>query len=266
MPHLNVGSFPFYSDSTFAKKINKLTQIRPYKTGDSKKSQVTKMFDNIAGTYDFLNRLLSMGIDRGWRSKALQYLIEIKRPHAEVLDVATGTCDLAIEAVAKYPHLKVMAVDISTEMLSRGIEKIKKKGFSNSISTSVEDAEAMSFDDNRFDAVTIAFGVRNFEHLQLGISEMYRVLKPGGKLIVLEFSQSRVFLVKQIFQIYFKYLLPFVGNLLSKDKHAYSYLYESVQHFPDYERFTAILESSGLRECSFKPLTFGICTIYLGTK
>ncbi len=224
------------------------------------------MFDNIAGTYDFLNHLLSFGIDKAWRSKTLSHLSNIQVQNPEILDLATGTCDLAIEAVEKYPGAKITAVDISERMLIKGKEKIQKKGLENSISTLIQDAENMNFVDNKFDAVTIAFGVRNFENLTAGISEIYRVLKPGGKLIVLEFSQSRVFLIKQIFHIYFKFILPFIGNLLSKDKSAYSYLYESVQHFPDYERFTAILETSGLRNCTFKPLTFGICTIYLGTK
>jgi demethylmenaquinone methyltransferase / 2-methoxy-6-polyprenyl-1,4-benzoquinol methylase len=182
------------------------------------------------------------------------------------LDLATGTCDLAIETVLKYPHVKVLAGDISLEMLAKGEEKIRKKGLSESITTMRLDAEELNLVDNRFDSITIAFGVRNFENLQLGISEMFRVLKPGGKLIVLEFSQSRVFLVKHIFNFYFKYILPSIGNLLSRDKSAYSYLYESVQHFPDYERFTAILEASGFHHCSYKPLTFGICTIYIGIK
>ncbi len=151
-------------------------------------------------------------------------------------------------------------------MVQKGIEKINKKGFSQKIICSIEDAEEMHFETNQFDAVMIAFGVRNFENLKLGISEMYRVLKPDGKMIILEFSQTKTFPIKQLFHLYFKYILPFIGNMLSKDKSAYSYLFESVQHFPDYERFTAILEQAGLRNCSFKPLTFGICTIYLGTK
>jgi demethylmenaquinone methyltransferase / 2-methoxy-6-polyprenyl-1,4-benzoquinol methylase len=235
-------------------KFDLLTQIRPYKTDDSKKKQVIRMFDNIAGTYDFLNHLLSMGIDKGWRSKALRHLEDINDLNAEILDLATGTCDLAIETVLKYPHVKVLAGDISLEMLAKGEEKIRKKGLSESITTMRLDAEELNLVDNRFDSIT------------LGISEMFRVLKPGGKLIVLEFSQSRVFLVKHIFNFYFKYILPSIGNLLSRDKSAYSYLYESVQHFPDYERFTAILEASGFHHCSYKPLTFGICTIYIGIK
>lgn len=247
-------------------KFKKLVQVNPYKTEDSKKSQVTRMFDNIAGSYDFLNRFLSLGFDRIWRRKTLKCL-DLNTGNANViLDVATGTCDLAIEAVKMYPTAKVEAVDISHQMLQRGIDKIKKKGFEKNITVSVQDAEKLSFENDQFDAVMIAFGVRNFENLSKGISEMLRVLKPGGKMIILEFSQPRIFPFKQIFKFYFKYILPNIGNQLSRDRRAYSYLFESVQHFPDYDRLTAILGREGLRECSYKPLTFGICTIYSGTK
>jgi demethylmenaquinone methyltransferase/2-methoxy-6-polyprenyl-1,4-benzoquinol methylase len=248
------------------RKLNLLAQISPYKSGDSKKSQVTRMFDNISGSYDFLNRFLSLGIDKGWRHKALKSLNITNSSDCEILDVASGTCDLAIEAIHQYPDIKVIAIDISEQMLQKGLEKIKSGKLDQQISIAVQDAENISYADNRFDAVMIAFGVRNFENLNKGLSEMRRVLKPGGKMVILEFSQPRHFPVKQVFKIYFKYVLPFIGNLLSKDSRAYTYLFESVQHFPDYERFTAILEQEGLRECSFKPLTFGICTIYLGTK
>lgn len=233
---------------------------------DSKKSQVTRMFDNIAGSYDFLNRFLSLGIDRRWRTETLKCLDYISDQNAVLLDVATGTCDLAIEAAKMYPKIKVQAVDISEKMLSKGKLKIEKQNLQSRIFASVEDAEALSLNNDAFDAVMIAFGVRNFENLQKGISEMYRVLKPGGRIIILEFSRPLHFPIKQLFNLYFKYILPAIGNLMSKDSRAYSYLFESVQHFPDYNRFTAILEQEGLRDCSFKPLTFGICTIYIGTK
>jgi demethylmenaquinone methyltransferase/2-methoxy-6-polyprenyl-1,4-benzoquinol methylase len=248
------------------RKFKKLVQVNPYKAEDSKKSQVTRMFDNIAGSYDFLNRFLSLGFDRRWRKVTLKSL-DLNRGHAnEILDVATGTCDLAIEAVKMYPNVKIHAVDISQQMLQKGIDKIKKGGFERSIEVSIQDAEKLSFDNDRFDAVMIAFGVRNFENLSKGISEMLRVLKPGGKMIILEFSQPRVFPFKQLFKFYFKYILPNIGNKLSRDQRAYSYLFESVQQFPDYDRLTAFLDREGLKECSFKPLTFGICTIYSGTK
>ncbi len=243
-----------------------LIQISPYKTVDSKKSQVTRMFDNIAGSYDFLNQFLSLGIDRRWRTKTLKYLDFLSDQNAVLLDVATGTCDLAIEAAKMYPKFRVHAVDISEKMLSKGKLKIEKQNLQSRIFASVEDAEALSLNNDAFDAVMIAFGVRNFENLQKGISEMYRVLKPGGRMIILEFSKPLHFPIKQLFNLYFKYILPAIGNLMSKDSRAYSYLFESVQHFPDYNRFTAILEQEGLRDCSFKPLTFGICTIYIGTK
>lgn len=224
------------------------------------------MFDNIAGSYDFLNRFLSLGIDRRWRTETLKCLDYISDQNAVLLDVATGTCDLAIEAAKMYPKIKVQAVDISEKMLSKGKLKIEKQNLQSRIFASVEDAEALSLNNDAFDAVMIAFGVRNFENLQKGISEMYRVLKPGGRIIILEFSRPLHFPIKQLFNLYFKYILPAIGNLMSKDSRAYSYLFESVQHFPDYNRFTAILEQEGLRDCSFKPLTFGICTIYIGTK
>ena len=233
---------------------------------DSKKTQVTRMFDNIAGSYDFLNRFLSMGIDRRWRAKTLKFLNLSPGASSQILDLATGTCDLAIEAVKMYPQVTVHAVDISENMLKKGNEKIIKSKLENNIFTSIQDAEKLNFDNDQFDAVMIAFGVRNFENLNKGLSEMFRVLKPGGRMIILEFSQTTRFPIKQLFNFYFKYILPGIGNLLSKDSHAYSYLFESVQHFPDYDRFTAILKQQGLRECTFKPLTFGICTIYIGTK
>jgi demethylmenaquinone methyltransferase/2-methoxy-6-polyprenyl-1,4-benzoquinol methylase len=224
------------------------------------------MFDNIAGSYDFLNRFLSLGIDRRWRTKTLKYLDFTKAQKSLILDVATGTCDLAIEAAKMYPQATIHAVDISEKMLIIGKLKISNQNLADRIYTSVEDAEALNLNSDTFNAVIIAFGVRNFENLQKGIAEMFRVLKPGGKMIILEFSRPRRFPIKQLFSLYFKYILPTIGNMMSKDSRAYSYLFESVQHFPDYDRFTAILEQEGLRDCSFKPLTFGICTIYIGTK
>jgi demethylmenaquinone methyltransferase/2-methoxy-6-polyprenyl-1,4-benzoquinol methylase len=224
------------------------------------------MFDRIAGSYDLLNHLLSFGIDRKWRKMALKTLDSLKGTQTEFLDLATGTCDLAIQAASMYPEAVIQAADISEQMLEIGRQKIKSRNLEKQIQVSLQDAEHLNFIEGRFDAITIAFGIRNFENLNKGIAEMYRVLKPSGKMVILEFSQTRSFPVKQIFHFYFKYLLPCIGNLISKDGKAYRYLYESVQHFPDYERLTAILQQEGFRECSFKPLTFGICTIYTGTK
>ncbi|MFZ1256763.1 MAG: bifunctional demethylmenaquinone methyltransferase/2-methoxy-6-polyprenyl-1,4-benzoquinol methylase UbiE [Saprospiraceae bacterium] len=243
-----------------------MNNISPYKTDDSKKIQIAKMFDHISGNYDFLNSLLSLGIDRFWRKKTLQELPIDPVNQYKVLDVASGTCALSIQAVTMYPNIKIAATDISLKMLQNGFHRIEKLGFQKNIEISVEDAEHLSFSDNTFDAVMVAFGVRNFENLEAGLQEMRRVLKPHGKIVILEFSKPRKFPIKQLFNFYFKNILPIIGNLLSKDSRAYTYLFESVQHFPDYERFTAILSNIGLIKCSYKPLTFGICTIYSGYK
>ncbi len=224
------------------------------------------MFDQIARRYDFLNSLLSAGIDRYWRSRTLNSLeLSPTRDHS-ILDVATGTGALAIAAARKFPNCKVTGVDISTGMLEKGKELVRLASMQNRITMSHADAEALPFADDVFDAVCIAFGVRNFENLQSGISEMRRVLKPGGKIAILEFSKPRHFPVKHLFQFYFKNLLPVIGKSISRDPRAYSYLFESVQHFPDYERFTAIMSELGFSKCTFTPLTFGICTIYTGIK
>lgn len=224
------------------------------------------MFDSISSTYDHLNRLLSFGIDRKWRKSALTYLDESGIRYHEILDVATGTGDLAIQAATRFPDISVYGIDLSERMIEIGRKKAIKKGLQNRIIFSIQDAEHLHFESNKFDSVVIAFGIRNFEHLNKGLSEMIRVLKPEGKMIIVEFSKPLVFPIKQIFTVYFKYILPFIGNMLSRDNRAYSYLFESVQQFPDYGRLQSILEQEGLRDCFFKPLTFGICTIYVGTK
>lgn len=224
------------------------------------------MFDRIAGRYDFLNSLLSLGIDHYWRKKTLQRLQLDPQSSGHILDVATGTCVLAIQAAKTFPSVHVTAMDISQNMLDFGRRNIQAEGFENRIQTQVGDAERLAFAEGSFDAVMVAFGVRNFENLEVGLREMARVLKPGGRMVVLEFSKPRKFPVKQLFNFYFRNILPVIGRVLSRDPRAYSYLFESVQHFPDYERFRGILEQTGLRECGFTPLTFGICSIYYGYK
>ncbi len=224
------------------------------------------MFDNISGTYDLLNSVLSLGIDRYWRKKALNLISKAPGDSFILLDIASGTCDLAIQAAKSFKNAKIIATDVSEKMLEIGRVKVKKDHLQDQIECQYADAENIPFIENNFDVITVAFGVRNFENLQKGILEMHRVLKPGGQIVILDFSSPLIFPVKHLFQVYFKYILPLIGRLLSKDQRAYNYLFESVQQFPDFGRFTAILEASGFKNCSYKPLTFGICSIYIGYK
>lgn len=240
-------------------------EVTPYDDAtDSKKSQVEGMFDNIAPYYDLLNKVLSLGIDKSWRKKAIKQL-EGDQPKV-ILDVATGTADVAIALVQKLQPEKVVGLDLSNEMLAVGQKKIDKQALQNTISLQQGDSENLPFEDNTFDAITVAFGVRNFEHLERGLSEMQRVLKPGGKMVVLEFSQPRIFPFKQLFNLYFKYILPLIGRVTSKDPKAYKYLYESVQAFPDGQHFVSVLEKTGFKSNQCIPLSLGICSIYVGKK
>lgn len=242
----------------------KYKKITPYQDGESKKGQVTKMFDSIAPYYDYLNRFLSLGIDILWRKQLIKKLKAVQPK--SILDVATGTADLAIEAARAVQPDYVIGVDISTEMLRVGDAKLIKKGLSDVITLEQGDSEALRYDTDQFDAVTAAFGVRNFEHLVTGLTEMHRVLRPGGQLLILEFSRPKVFPIKQLFNGYFKYILPVIGRIKSKDPKAYQYLYESVQVFPDYDTFTDILKKIGFAQTSYQSLSFGICTIYSAKK
>ena len=238
--------------------------VKPYQADGSKKEQVSKMFDNIGPSYDLLNRLSSLGIDRSWLKKAIRLLDPAKAK--TVLDVATGTADVAIEIARQLKPEKIIGVDIAQQMLEIGREKVSKRGLAEVIELQLGDSENLPFESNTFDAITVAFGVRNFEDLGKGLSEMQRVLKPGGKLVVLEFSRPRIFPFKQLFNLYFRYLLPLIGRLTSKDPKAYSYLYESVQAFPDRENFVTELGKAGYTEASYRPLTLGICSIYSASK
>ncbi|GAB1446611.1 MAG: bifunctional demethylmenaquinone methyltransferase/2-methoxy-6-polyprenyl-1,4-benzoquinol methylase UbiE [Cyclobacteriaceae bacterium] len=238
--------------------------VLPYKTDKStKKDQVAKMFDNISGNYDFLNHFLSLGIDVVWRKKAIRQLVPIGPK--QILDVATGTGDFAIEALRLAPD-KVVGVDISEGMLEVGRVKMKNRKLDGKIELLYGDSENLPFEENKFDAVIVAFGVRNFEHLEKGLAEMLRVVRPGGKVVVLEFSKPRKFPFKQLYNFYFKFVLPKIGRWVSKDSSAYTYLPESVQAFPDGERFVEILNQLGYKNTSCKPLTFGISSLYTGTK
>ncbi len=238
--------------------------VKPYNDQEGKKEQVSTMFDNIAKWYDFLNHFLSLGIDKNWRKQTIKALAPYN-PQL-VLDVATGTGDVAIEIAKRLSPKKITGIDISEKMLAVGREKIKKKGLEDLITLLSGDSEKILFDTESFDAVTVAFGVRNYENLEKGLQEMHRVLKKGGHLAILEFSKPKAFPLKQIYHFYFKNILPTFGKLFSKDPKAYSYLYESVMAFPDGKDFAELLEKNGFAKTKIKPMTFGICTLYFATK
>lgn len=238
--------------------------IVPYKEKSiGKKEQVAEMFNNISHRYDLLNHLLSMGIDVLWRKKAIRLLKE-SQPKT-ILDVATGTGDFAIEAMSLKPA-RIEGVDISEGMLAIGKEKIKKKSLQHVINLQLADSENLPFQDNSFDAYTVGFGVRNFENLEKGLSEMLRVLKPGGKAVILEFSKPRRFPFKQLYNLYFFKILPGIGKIISKDDRAYTYLPQSVEAFPDGEQFMAVLRRLGYKDVQQKTLFFGIASIYSAEK
>lgn len=238
-------------------------KVTPYQKEAAKKQQVEEMFDNIAPKYDFLNHLLSMGIDKLWRKRAVKMIG--KHNPKKILDIATGTGDFALEMVRLNPD-KVVGLDLSEQMLSHGRVKIEHKGLSSLIEMVKGDSEKLPFDDNSFDAISVGFGVRNFENLDQGLSEIYRVLKPGGILAVLEFSKPKVFPIKQIFYFYFHFVLPLVGKVFSKDQRAYTYLPESVEAFPEGDAFVEILQKQGFKSIKCTGLTFGISSIYSGIK
>ena len=240
--------------------------VKPYEADGSKTQQVSKMFDNIARHYDFLNHFLSLGIDKIWRRKMIAELVEVQPKR--ILDVATGTADVAINTIKqlKIKDLKIVGVDISNEMLNVGRKKIVTEGVSEVIELQLADSENLPFEGNNFDAVTVAYGVRNFENLERGLAEMHRVLNANGKIVVLEFSRPRLFPFRQLFNFYFKNILPTIGKLTSKDARAYSYLYESVQAFPDGNDFLTVLNKVGFKNTSCTSLTLGICSLYVGYK
>jgi len=221
------------------------------------------MFNDIAGSYDFLNHLLSAGIDKSWRKKAVKLLKAHQPQH--ILDIATGTADLAIQAIAVNPE-KITGVDIAEKMLEIGREKVKKKNLEHTISLQLADACNLPFDDNSFDAVTVAFGVRNFENLSQGLREMNRVLKGGGMVVILEFSNPKAFPMKQFYNFYFRFILPKVGKMVSQHDSAYTYLPETVKAFPDGSRFVNIMEDTGYQQVERHNLTMGVASIYTGIK
>ena len=238
--------------------------MTPYKDSElGKKEQVTEMFDNVSSNYDFLNRVLTFGIDISWRKNVVALVKEGKAE--KVLDIATGTGDLVI-MMAKSGIDDVTGLDISPGMLNIGIQKVKDEGLKAKVDMIIGDSEQLPFDEGTFDAVTVAFGVRNFENLELGLKEILRVLKPKGSLTVLETSQPTSFPVKQGFQFYSKYVIPTVGKLFSKDKSAYDYLPESAAAFPYGEKFNNILLKTGFNSSKVYPQTLGVATIYHAIK
>ena len=238
--------------------------ITPYKNSSlSKKEQITKMFDNISEEYDGLNRVISFGIDIKWRKKVVK-LVANQKPKS-VLDIATGTGDLAINLTQTAAH-KIIGLDISEGMLDVGRKKINAKKLNNTIEMIIGDSENLPFDDNSFDAITVAFGVRNFEHLDVGLKEILRVLKPNGIFVVLETSVPTKFPFRQGYFLYTKILLPVIGKLFSRDKKAYSYLSSSAAKFPYGEAFNNILKKTGFISTKALPQTFGVATIYTASK
>ena len=236
--------------------------VKPYSAEGSKREQVEQMFDHISPKYDLLNRLCSLGTDQGWRRKLIRSVG--REPVDRLLDVATGTADLAIMASKVAGH--VTGADISAGMLAQGRTKVEKAGLAEQIQLVQADAAKLPFADGAFDAITAAFGVRNFEDLHRGIAGMMRVLRPGGRLFILEFSTPRQAPFKQLFRFYFHRVMPLIGRLVSKDNAAYSYLPESVDAFPQGAVFEDVLRRRGLREVHSRLLTFGVATLYTARK
>jgi demethylmenaquinone methyltransferase/2-methoxy-6-polyprenyl-1,4-benzoquinol methylase len=239
-------------------------EVKPYNLANkSKKEEVAEMFDNISARYDFLNHFLSLGIDKIWRRKAIKQLKSIQPK--KIIDIATGTGDFAIAALKLKPE-EVVGLDISAGMLAVGEQKMIKRKFNNIIKMQLGDSENIPYETNYFDALTVGFGVRNFENLELGLAEMLRVLKPGGKAIILEFSKPKAFPIKQVFGFYSNYIIPFFGKKLSKDAKAYTYLPESVAAFPEGKDFEDILLKIGYKDIQSTTVSGGIATIYTGLK
>lgn len=238
--------------------------VKPYNNDAvSKKEEVAEMFNNISKRYDFLNHFLSLGIDKIWRKKAIRVLGEVKPK--KILDIATGTGDFAIAALKLNPE-QVVGVDISQGMLDVGKVKMKKKGYDHIISMQLGDSEELPFETDHFDGLTVGFGVRNYQNLEKGLGDMLRVLKPEGKAVILEFSKPKKFPIKQLFGFYSKYMIPFFGKFISKDKRAYEYLPESVAAFPEGQDFVDIMKKVGYKDIKSQLVSGGIATIYSGIK
>ncbi|MDD4921336.1 MAG: bifunctional demethylmenaquinone methyltransferase/2-methoxy-6-polyprenyl-1,4-benzoquinol methylase UbiE [Bacteroidales bacterium] len=238
--------------------------LLPYGEGDRKRNQVQNMFDAIANQYDFLNHFMSFRQDKGWRKKAILSLMEDAPKN--MLDIATGTGDFALEAYKRLKPEHITGADLSEGMMEVGAQKVRKAGLEGKIHFEVQDCTALTFEDHLFDAVTVAFGVRNFENIAKGISEIYRVLKPGGKVVIIELSRPEKFPMKQLFNIYSSVVLPIAGRLFSKDNRAYEYLPASIQVVPQGKNMVKILENTGFKDSGHTLYTFGVCTMYSGRK
>lgn len=242
----------------------KQEEIKPYGKEGEKGKLVEEMFDNIAPTYDTLNHRLSWDIDKGWRKKAIHQLLPFQPK--TILDIATGTGDFAILSAKELRPQRMIGIDISEGMMKIGQKKVEAEGLQHIVSFKKDDCTHLSFDDNSFDAVTAAFGIRNFQNLDQGLSEMYRVLRPNGHLSIVELTTPVSFPMKQLFKLYSHTILPVYGKLISKDTSAYSYLTKTIEAFPQGEVMLDILRKAGFKDASFKRLTFGICTMYFATK
>ncbi len=239
-------------------------QIKPFSTLEGKKEQVSDMFNDIASRYDFMNRFLSAGIDISWRKKTIR---EFEGEHlVSLLDVATGTADMAIMAANILHPQKITGIDISEKMLEVGRKKIENQHLNTTIELISGDAETINFPDGTFDGVMVAFGVRNFENLEKGLKEIFRVMKPGGLFVVLEFSKPKIPGIRNLYNLYMRYICPFLARLFRQNTRAYQYLNESAQAFPDRQLFVDILNNTGFSDTICKPLSLGICCIYTGRK
>ncbi|MGB1048771.1 MAG: bifunctional demethylmenaquinone methyltransferase/2-methoxy-6-polyprenyl-1,4-benzoquinol methylase UbiE [Rhodothermales bacterium] len=240
-----------------------MSDIPPIGIVEGKKPHIERMFDSIAPRYDLLNRILSGGIDQQWRRDVIREVLAVKP--GRLLDVATGTADLALLAARKGVP-KVVGVDIANEMLEVGRQKVRKGDLSDQVSLQNGDAEKLPFSDQQFDVVTVAFGVRNFEDLGEGLRQICRVLRPGGTLVVLEFSRPTAFPIKQLYSFYGKFILPGIGRLISGDSTAYTYLPESIAVFPEGDEFLSWMKRAGFSKCRARRLTFGIASMYVGVR
>jgi len=244
----------------------KAERVKPYDSQQSKAGQIERMFDSIAPAYDWMNRAMTFGIDRRWRDKAVRMLRSATAHPTEILDVATGTGDLAITLAREFPEARVSGIDLSRGMIEIGRRKVADAGFAGRVTLTTADCLALPFADNSFDCITVAYGVRNFEHLDRGYREMARVLRPGGMLVVIELSTPTCFIVKPFYSLYTRGVIPLLGRAVSKDQHAYSYLLDSIAAVPQGETMLALMNECGLIDCTYRPLTLGVCTIYRGYK
>ena len=244
----------------------KQEEIKPYSEEGDKREQIETMFNKIAHSYDTLNHTLSLGIDKIWRKKAIEYLQKNRHSTDSVLDIATGTGDFAILAYKKLKPSHIIGCDISEEMMNIGRQKIEKLGLSDKISLQKEDCSNMSFNNNSFDAVISAFALRNFQDLDQCLTEMYRVLAPGGNISIIDLCSPRTFPMKHLFYIYKKVIIPILGKLISKDNKAYTYLPNSMDTVPQAEEMRLIIEKAGFKNTNFKRLLLGVCILYTGEK